>query len=158
MTEWNRNDGFSPSQMILAQVPGVDLEQSAAPLITDLSRSLEADSPVQVIRASTGEPHLIFAELDANTDDPAEQAFIVRPMAQFERGERYIVVLRNLRDVNGELLEAPEVFRAFRDELITDNAAIEARRPSMDAMFDELEAAELRVMSCIWPGILMSPV
>ena len=51
-TEWNRNDGFSPSQMILAQVPGVDLQQTGAPLITDISRSLEADSPVVVIRVS----------------------------------------------------------------------------------------------------------
>ncbi|MEZ5573924.1 MAG: hypothetical protein R3E64_18200 [Halioglobus sp.] len=139
--EFNRNDGFSPSQMILAQVPGIDLDKTGAPRITDLSRSLEADSPVMVIRAKTGERHLIFSELDANTDDPAEQAFIVRPMVQFERGERYIVVLRNLRDASGELLEAPEVFRAFRDKTLTDNDAIEARRASMEEMFTQLEDA-----------------
>lgn len=131
-TEWNRNDGFSPSQKILAQVPGIDLEQTGAPPITDLEQSLSADSPVVVIRASTGEQHLIFAELDANTDDPAEQAFIIRPMIQFERGERYIVALRNLRGADGELLEAPEVFRAFRDDTLTDNDAIEGRRDAME--------------------------
>ncbi len=32
-TQWNRNDGFSPSQMILAQVPGVDLAKTGAPPI-----------------------------------------------------------------------------------------------------------------------------
>lgn len=139
--EWNRNDGFSPSQMILAHVPGVDLVQSDAPLIGDLSRSMAADSPVQVIRASTGESHLIFAELDANTDDPVEQTFIIRPMVQFERGERYIVALGNLRDSDGELLEAPEVFRAFRDDVLTDNPDIEGRRPAMEDLFDELADA-----------------
>ena len=87
---------------------------------------MSPDSPVVVIRASTGEQHLIFAELEANTDDPAEQAFIIRPMVQFERGERYIVALRNMRDASGEVLEAPEVFRAFRDDTLTDNDAIEA--------------------------------
>ncbi|MEE4144664.1 MAG: hypothetical protein V2I26_07680, partial [Halieaceae bacterium] len=136
--EWNRNDGFSPSQMILAQVPGVDLAQTGAPPITDLEQSLGADSPVVVIRASTGEQHLIFAELEANSDDPAEQAFIIRPMVQFERGERYIVALRNMRDASGELLEAPEVFRAFRDDTLTDNDAIEARRDAMEEIFSVL--------------------
>lgn len=140
-TEWNRNDGFSPSQMILAQVPGLDLDETGAPPITDLSQSLAADSPVVVIRASTGEQHLIFAELDANTDDPAEQTLIIRPMDQFERGERYIVALRTLRNSAGELIEAPEVFRAFRDATITDNDAIEARRADMEALFATLEDA-----------------
>lgn len=140
-TEWNRNDGFSPSQLLVAYIPGLDLVETGAPLITDIARSQEADSPVVVIRASTGEQHLIFAELDANTDDAAEKTFLIRPMVQFERGERYIVALRNLRDSDGEMLEAPEVFRALRDSTLTDNDAIEARRPAMDALFDELEDA-----------------
>ncbi|MCB1856088.1 MAG: hypothetical protein KDI05_14470, partial [Halieaceae bacterium] len=66
-SEWNRNDGFSPSQMIVAQIPGVDLAQTGAPAITDLEQSLDPDSPVVVINAATGEQHLVFAELDANT-------------------------------------------------------------------------------------------
>jgi len=141
VAEFNRNDGFSPSQKILAQVPGLDLDQTGAPRITDLSRSLQADSPVVVIRASTGEKHLIFSELDANTDDAAEQSFIIRPMVQFERGERYIVALRKLRDAQGNLLEAPEVFRAFRDDTLTDNPAIEDRRAAMEDIFGILDAA-----------------
>jgi hypothetical protein len=139
--EWNRNDGFSPSQMIIAQVPGVDLDETGAPPITDLSRSLDPDSPIVVIDANTGEQHLIFAELDANTDEPAEQTLMIRPMVQFERGGHYIVALRQLRDSAGELLEAPAVFRAFRDNTPTDNEAIESRRESMEAMFATLEDA-----------------
>lgn len=140
-TEWNRNDGFSPSQVILAQVPGLDLDQTAAPRIGDLTTSLDMDSPVLVIRASTGAPHLIFTELDANTEDPVEQTFLIRPMEQFARGERYIVALRKLRDASGALIEAPEVFRAFRDATLTDNEAIEARRDSMEDIFQVLEDA-----------------
>jgi len=140
-TQWNRNDGFSPSQMILAQVPGVDLAKTGAPPITDIKQSLSPDSPVVVIRASTGEPHLVFAELDANTSDPAEQVFIIRPMVQFERGERYIVALRTLRNAAGEILEAPQVFRALRDDILTDNDAIENRRPAMEDIFSILDDA-----------------
>ena len=116
-TEWNRNDGFSPSQSIVTQVPGLDLEETGVPPLGDLEQSLDIDAPVLVIRASTGEPHLIFGELDVHAEDPADQTFIIRPMAQFERGERYIVALRNLKDGAGNLIEAPEVFRAFRDDL-----------------------------------------
>lgn len=139
--EWNRNDGFSPSQMLVAQVPGIDMAQTGAPPITDLSLSLAADSPIVIIRASTGEQHLIFAELDANTDDPAEQTLIIRPMDQFERGERYLVALRNLKDAAGNTIPAPEVFAALRDGTITDNEAIEGRRDAMNALFDELASA-----------------
>ena len=137
-SEWNRNDGFSPSQMIVAQIPSVDLAQTGAPAITDLEQSLDPDSPVVVINAATGEQHLVFAELDANTDDPAEQSFIVRPMVQFERGQRYIVALRNMRDADGELIAAPEVFAAFRDDTLTDNDAIENRRAAMEDIFSVL--------------------
>jgi len=137
--EWNRNDGYSPSQQIIAVVPDVDLEQTGAPPLGDLEQSLDAGSPILVIRVSTGEQHLIFAELDAQTDDPAKQALFVRPMVQFERNERYIIALRNLKNAAGELLEAPEVFRAFRDDVLTDNDYIEDRRESMEDIFSILE-------------------
>lgn len=140
-TEWNRNDGFSPSQLIVLQVPGVDLTQTGAAAITDIERSQDADAPILVINADTLEQHLVFAELDANTGEATEQTLLIRPMAQFERGGRYIVVLRNLVDTAGEPIEAPPVFRAYRDQTETDNSDIEARRPAMESLFDTLDQA-----------------
>jgi hypothetical protein len=137
-TGWNRGDGYSPSQQIVVMAPGIDLAQTGAPPLGDLEQSLDPDSPIVVIRASTGEQHLLFAELDARAEDTAQRALFIRPMVQFERGERYIVALRNLRDSSGELLEAPEVFRAFRDGTRTDNEAIEDRREAMEDLFDVL--------------------
>ncbi len=134
-TEWNRNDGYSPSQQIIAVVPDIDLEQTGAPPLGDLEQSLDPDSPIVVINAATGEQHLLFAELDARTDDPARQALFIRPMVQFERDGRYIVALRNLKNASGELLEAPEVFRALRDDVLTDNDYIEGRREDMEEIF-----------------------
>lgn len=139
--EWNRNDGFSPSQMIITQIPGLDLAQTGVPGLGDLTQSQQADSPVVVINADTGARHLIFGELDANTNDAAEQTFLIRPMVQFERGARYIVALRNLRDSAGELIAAPEVFAALRDDVTTDNPAIEGRRPDMEGIFTALSNA-----------------
>lgn len=140
-SEWNRNDGFSPSQLIMLQVPGIDLQQTGAAAITDIERSLDPDAPVLVLNAATGEQHLVFAELDANTQEAAEQALLIRPMQQFDRGGRYIVALRSLRDADGQVLAAPDVFSAFRDDTLTDNDAIEARRESMEEIFSILEDA-----------------
>ncbi len=82
-TEWNRNDGFSPGQIILTYVPGLGTVKDAEgqPLgpvagavpLTDLSRY--ADPDAQVIVLDTGPidapypvpvRHLVWAEIDLN--------------------------------------------------------------------------------------------
>jgi len=65
-TEWNRNDGFSLNQHIIARVENLDLVQTDAPLLTNIQRSLDNDSPILLLNATTGQRHLIFAEIDAN--------------------------------------------------------------------------------------------
>ncbi|WP_154662651.1 hypothetical protein [Solimonas flava] len=64
--EWNRNDGFSPGQLILARVPGLDLARTGAVPITDLADARRAEQPVVVIDADTLERQPVWSELDAN--------------------------------------------------------------------------------------------
>src|SRR5690554_5682965 len=139
--QWNRNDGFSPGSMLLAHLPGIDLEQTGAAKITDVEPSLEPDAPIMVINAATLEPQLIWAELDANNPDPAEQALIIRPAENFKEGQRYIAVVRNARDAEGELLPVNELFRAYRDGIDTGEPVFEARREAMEDIFAILEQA-----------------
>lgn len=140
-TQWNRNDGFSPGSMLLAHLPGIDLERTGAVRITDIEPSLDPDAPVLVINASTLERQLIWVELDANNTDPAEQALIIRPARNFEEGNRYIAVIRNARDAEGELLPVNELFRAYRDGIDTGEPVFEARREAMEDVFAILEQA-----------------
>src|SRR3546814_2515266 len=65
-TEWNRNDGFSPGQLILARVPDLDLKQTGAVPITNLADAYRKDQAIVVIDADTLERQLIWSELDAN--------------------------------------------------------------------------------------------
>ncbi|MFP5306354.1 MAG: hypothetical protein ACLGI7_11095, partial [Gammaproteobacteria bacterium] len=82
-TEWNRNDGYSPGQMIVTYVPNLGTEKNAqgepfgpvkgAVPLTDLRRYVEADAPVIVLDtgpldAPYAQPqrHLIWAEIDLN--------------------------------------------------------------------------------------------
>lgn len=138
-SEWNRNDGFSPGSMLLARLPGIDLQQTGAAPITDIAQSLEADAPIMVINADTGERQLIWAELDANATESAGQALIIRPAKNFSEGQRYIAVIRQARDVEGELLEPNLLFRAYRDGIDTGESVYEQRRPAMEALFADLE-------------------
>jgi hypothetical protein len=138
-TEWNRNDGYSPGSMMLARVPGLDLEQTGAVRITDIARALDADAPILVIDAESGERQLIWAELDANTDDDDARALIIRPARNLVEGRRYIVALRDLRDAEGELIPATELFRAYRDDVDTEIEVFEQRRPAMNDLLARLD-------------------
>jgi hypothetical protein len=140
-SEWNRNDGFSPGAMILAHVPGVDLGASGAPPITNIGRSLAADSPIVLVDANTGEHWPFFAELDANATSDANRALILRPARNLLEGHRYIVALRNLKDGSGAPVHPSRAFQLYRDHIRTFSPVIEDRRAHMEDMFETLQHA-----------------
>jgi hypothetical protein len=139
--EFNRSDGFSPGTMIVARVPGIDLDETGAPPLGDLSRSLEPDSPMVILDATTGERHPFWAELDPNAPDERSRALMLRPAVNFAEGHRYIVALRGLRNAGGQHIEANTVFSAYRDAMPTGIAHVEGRRPAMESIFSTLSAA-----------------
>src|SRR5689334_5638715 len=62
--EYNRNDGFSPGQTLVARVKGI--KASKLPPVTDLRKSQRKDASVVVLDAKTGKRQLIWAELDSD--------------------------------------------------------------------------------------------
>lgn len=100
-------DGFSHHMPILALFPeGIDTANLT--FHTDGgAATLDAKSPTLLINAETGElvPH--WVELDAMTDDPAEQALIVRPFVRLENGTRYIVAFQGLVSAGGAAIAPP---------------------------------------------------
>ncbi|MTI53026.1 MAG: hypothetical protein FH757_15515 [Alcanivorax sp.] len=136
---WNRNDGFSPGAMIQTWVPDVDLNASGAVAIGDLSAAMDADAPILVLDAETGERQLIWTELDANASSDEGRALIIRPARNLLEGRSYIVVLRDLVNSEGESIEPTPLFRAYRDGLRTGEPVLEARRANMNALFDTLD-------------------
>lgn len=142
--EWNRNDGFSVGQAALLRVPGIDLAETGAATLDDVAVSLAADAPIVVIDADTGERHPIFTELDANiaeADRAADQLLYIRPAINYTAGHRYVVALRNLKRADGSAIDAPASFATYRDPAGVSIGDVEARRPHMEQLFDELGAA-----------------
>lgn len=142
-TEWNRNDGFSPGTVMITQVPALDMDMTGAPRLIDLSDSRQDDSPIVVINAATGERQLIWSELDANAEEAAELSLLIRVAKNLQDGQRYIVALRNMKNAAGETIPSTELFRAYRDNVVTDSDAAEARRPAMEELFSTLASANI---------------
>ena len=162
-TEWNRNDGFSPGNHVMTLVPGLDLHQTWGTAnephegdpnesetyydyrdhIAEIERYEEADAPIVILNARTGERHPFWSELDQNTSGPggapveASNALMLRPAVNFDEGETYIVALRNMKDSQGATIEAGDAFAAYRDGTapLTD-----ARRVKYEQMFTKLAA------------------
>ncbi len=139
-TEWNRNDGFSPGSMVLAQVPGLDLHATwDSPLdhVQDLSWFARPDAPIVLIDADSGERHPFWSELDTHAEDGSvDQLLILRPSVNLLEGHRYVVALRNMRRADGSVIPAGPSFRsAIRGE------GEVARRPEMKRIRRDLSAA-----------------
>jgi pimeloyl-ACP methyl ester carboxylesterase len=136
-TEWNRNDGFSPGSMLITYVPDLATVkdasgqptgpiQGAVPL-TDLRRYADADAPILVVDAETGERQPVWAEIDLNagllipavseqaSPLPKRPALIIRAAKNFREGHRYIAVLRQLKNEAGDVIAAQHPFQVCRD-------------------------------------------
>ncbi|HEX2576023.1 MAG TPA: hypothetical protein VHK88_06710 [Aquihabitans sp.] len=142
-THWNDLDGFSPAAAALVQIPDVDLETSGAASLVDPSTSLADGSAVVLLDATTGErlPH--WTELDEDAESGSVPTMFVRPAVFLPEGHRIVVAMRGLVDTSGDPIEPTEAFRAYRDRLDTGDPVLEERRPAMEQVFADLDAADV---------------
>jgi hypothetical protein len=132
-TEWNRNDGFSPSAIPLTVVPDVDVEASGLPPQTDIGRSLQPDSPLALVDVDTGQRLAAWVETDPNVTDPAQRVLRVVPAAGLPEGHRIAVGLGSLVDDGGAAVPPSAGFRTLVDE----------STPEQEEWLDALDAAGL---------------
>jgi hypothetical protein len=137
--DYNRSDGFSPGQIVVTRVPGLDLRRSGAVPVTNMARAFARKAPIVVIDARTGKRQLIWAELDSQAERPSEQTLLIHPGANWREGRRYIVALRNLRNSRGRELRAGRAFRRFRS-----GRARGRRARHFEDIFRRLEDAGIR--------------
>ncbi len=140
-TEWNRNDGFSPNTPLLVHLAGIDAEASNLPKWTDIGSSLADDATVVLIDLATGERIPLWAELDSHAVAEEDRLLTIRPAISLPEGGTYAVGLRGMKDAGGADLPTGDVFRVYRDNLLTGIDSIEARRTDMEATLTALEAA-----------------
>jgi hypothetical protein len=100
-TAQNRADGFSPGAVIMVYVPGLSIAASRIATSTNIGLSLARNAPIVVLDTRTHARVPYWAELDAQTSNPAEQLLLIHPAVALTEGHRYAVVLRHLYDGNG---------------------------------------------------------
>jgi hypothetical protein len=145
---YNASDGFSPGSVILVKIPGIetvaDVLATGAVPINHIGQYQAKSAPVVVIDAQTGARWPIWAEIDSTAADPSKAALEIHPAVDFTSGHRYIVALRHLKNAAGEHLEAPAAFRYYRDDVPSEQEAINARRPHFEEIFSLLRNAGIQ--------------
>ncbi|MGK2932352.1 MAG: hypothetical protein ACSLFD_06235 [Solirubrobacterales bacterium] len=169
-TDFNRADGFSPGNSIITKIPGVDtpaaFDNSGIPGLDDIGSSTDADSPVLLLDAATGERQPFWAELDSTpttkstvtftpgqppveipggspNDDPTNTGdvnLIIRPAKNLKPGDRYVVVIRNLKNASNAAVPAQAEFQACKGDLteITDPELLYTCNQLNDNVFNVL--------------------
>ncbi len=142
---YNAADGFSPGSVILAKVPGIettaDVKAMGAVPINKLHQYKKTNAPVVVIDTSTGERWPIWVEIDSTAKEAGKADLEIHPAVNFTPGDRYIVALRNLKNAAKEKLQAPAGFRYYRDNVASEQEAINERRPHFEEIFSTLQSA-----------------
>jgi hypothetical protein len=142
---YNASDGFSPGSVILVKVPGIqsvaDVRATHAVPVNHLAAYKNPTAPVVVIDAQTGQRWPIWTEIDSTASTASKADLEIHPAVNFTPGHRYIVALRNLKNSSHEKLEAPAGFRYYRDDVESEQEAINTRRPHFQELFSTLETA-----------------
>jgi hypothetical protein len=146
-TPYNVLDGFSPGTVGTVYWPqSVDLAASDIPPLTDFAASLAPGSPTVLLEADGPGCNRVehFGENDVSSDGmaplaPPNQVFMIRPGRRLKNATRYIIALRGLVGQNGQPIQPSTAFKALRDGTPSGSAAVEARRPTFEGIFDKLE-------------------
>ena len=145
---YGESDGFSQGSGIAVKVPGLDTAAAVdANNLVPINHQGEYSLPDQkamVIDTSTGDRWPIWANIDSNASDPKDALLEIKPAMNFDAKGRYIVALRNLTDVEGNALQAPEAFRYYRDDLPSDQPEVNQRREHFEGIFETLKGAGVK--------------
>ncbi len=144
-TPYNASDGFSPGSVIVVKIPGIettaDVQAMGAAPINKLRQYNKPNAPVVVIDAQTGQRWPIWVETDSTAKEASKRVLEIHPAVNFASGHRYIVAIRNVKNAAKQKFEAPAAFRYFRDDVASEQEAINARRPHFEEIFSTLEGA-----------------
>lgn len=72
-------------------------------------------------------------------DESERRALIIRISKNLQNGQRYIVVLQNLLNADGEPITPVDAFKIYQEAIPSDIPELEARREGFESLFSSLE-------------------
>eukprot|EP01084_Bolivina_argentea_P060610 110719_1 len=158
---WNKLDGFSPIPSILTYWNDLSIS-NCAPL-WNISQSQEPNSPIIILDPVTNKRIAHWTELDHSSDTEftkeKNKTLMIWPYRRLEDGGNYIVAIRDLKTTGGQLIQPSTAFKDLRDNITTNNAAIESRRTRYNNyIFPKLEANDIDIstLQLAWEFTIMS--
>jgi hypothetical protein len=131
-------DGFGVASPVTFRLPGAALPDDLR--VLDGSWGLDEASPTLLLDATTGAriPHWLEPD-SLGGEDPA---WVLRPAVPLPRDTDVVVGLRGFLTADGAPAEAPEPFRALRDQTASRWLGVHERRAHFEeVVFPTLEAA-----------------
>ena len=130
-------DGFSRAPHIGVAVPKSLDDSKLISAYGDLNASTQNNNQTLILDAETGTFIEHYSELFGNKT----QSLTLHPTELLDYNRRYIVILQDLRDLEGAVLDAPEVFSQLRE-----GKDLSAEHPSLQEhyetrIFPAIEAA-----------------
>jgi hypothetical protein len=86
----------------MTYVPDLSIADSGIATSTDVAASMSPTAPIILRNMTTGTNVAYFAELDALNTNAASQLLLIHPAASLTEGDRFAVVLRNLKNTSDE--------------------------------------------------------
>lgn len=140
---WEGLDGYGVSSPILFGAPNLDM--SDLPREDDARGSWDGDIGQMQLFEVDGDTLTrvpFFVERDERTD-AAESVYFMRPLVILEENTRYIVMMRNLKDTDGNAMERSEAFDALVQNNGADDELLADRQDKFNEIFDLLEAENI---------------
>ena len=138
---FGRYDGFTAMTSMVTVLAG-RIDISNLPAENRIPESLTDDSPTVLIDADSGARVGHFSELDGwEGSVPERTAFYIRPAQRLEENRRYIVAIRKVKTIAGNLVPPSNYFRVLRDNLPTDTTSLSDRKAHFEDIFGKLKAA-----------------
>lgn len=146
--KYDESDGFSQGVGAVVRIPGLDsiaaAQKNDLVSINHLGDYADLDQKVVVINTETGERHPIWAEVDSNAGFDRNRVLEIKPSENYEPETRYVIALRNLTDKDGRPLAAPNAFRYYRDQIKSNQDAVNNRREDFESIFKTLKQAGIK--------------
>jgi hypothetical protein len=134
-------DGFSPNGPIIVSF-ATGVSEAGLTDHESIDRSVTTQSTTIILDMETGElvPH--FAEIDHNSDDPLDQALIIRPMIRLKPAHRYAVAItKGVKAADGSDLPISPAFQAALDGKDYNHPLFARVKDRFPDIFAKLETA-----------------
>lgn len=156
--DWNKLDGFGTFMSFNTYFPDVYIDDPSIPRWWNIEKSILPTSPILLLDTVTSKYVPVWAELDASSNTTDLRTLMIWPASKLEYNRRYIVIIRNLRNTKGQLIQPTQEFLQLRNNTPSTNPDVEKLRVTYKDIFSILSNVGINIneLQITWDFTTMS--